>query len=83
MVPSSDYVPEPQRPQPQFEPIQLQVDRLNQQLDDARLLGGEQLAHSESSRSSASDRALEQLASHGLSVCRFVAGCISAARVTI
>jgi len=43
MVPSSDYVPEPQRPQPQFDPIQLQVDRLNQQLDDARLLGGEQL----------------------------------------
>ncbi len=31
------------RPQPQFEAVRLEVDPLDQQLDDARLLGGEQL----------------------------------------
>jgi hypothetical protein len=35
-------VPEPLRPQPQFEPVTLEVDPLDQQLDDAGLFGGKQ-----------------------------------------
>ena len=44
MVPSSwAMCPSPLRPQPQLQPIRLEVDPLNQQLDDAGLLRPEHL----------------------------------------
>jgi hypothetical protein len=38
-----DHVSEPPRRQPQFEPVRLEVDPLDQQLHDPGLLCGEQL----------------------------------------
>jgi len=38
-----NHAPQALRPQPQFEPVRLEVGPLDEQLDDAGLLGREQL----------------------------------------
>ena len=48
------HLRQPFVPEPQLQPVRADVHALDQQLDDARLLGGEELAHSGSSAASAS-----------------------------